>query len=93
MLLIAFSQFQSIAAPSNSTGKTTPRKLNAKEYCIKNGALPSSTKVEVINQELPWIEELHFKMELSEKPVVDFSCIVRKLFLDLFRVITPSNAP
>jgi hypothetical protein len=93
MLLIVFSQYHSFATHTNITVKKPEGKSFPKEYSIKNGALPSSTKVEVINQELPWIEEIHFKMERTEKPVVDFSCLVRKLFLDLFRVITPSNAP
>jgi hypothetical protein len=55
--------------------------------------LPSSTKVEVINQELPWSEELLFTTELKEKLIVDFSCVIKGFFPDLFRVIAPSNAP
>ncbi|HMG92620.1 MAG TPA: hypothetical protein VK589_21330 [Chryseolinea sp.] len=93
LLLILFSQLQSAAAYSNTSVKPTKKK-NSKEYTIKSSMLlPSSTKVEVINQELPWSEELLFKTELNEKLVVDFSCIIKGFFPDLFRVIAPSNAP
>jgi hypothetical protein len=60
---------------------------------IKSGVLPSSGKLEVISQELPWMEEIHFKLERTERPIHDFNRIVRRFYVDLFRVITPSNAP
>lgn len=91
--LILLLQFQSAAVHAYTSDKPQHTKLCAKEYNVSNSILPSSTKIEVINQEFPWMEEIHYKTEQTQKPVVDFTCISRIFFLDLFRIITPSNAP
>ncbi len=95
MLLIAFSLCLNLS--SHALASQTHRKVNDKETkvfsIIKIGVLPSSTKLEVISQELPWTEEIHFKLERTERPVRAFNAIVRRFYVDLFRVITPSNAP
>jgi hypothetical protein len=72
------------------------KKVDGKEttvFTIKSGVLPSSTRLEVINQELPWMEEILFRPEPDERPISDFTCIVTCSYVDLFRVIRPSNAP
>lgn len=93
ILLIICSQFQSIALHAHPAKASKP-KSDTKEFTIiKSGLLPSSTRVEVINQELPWMEEIHFKTESDEKPRTDLSFILKKFFIDLFRVIAPTNAP
>ncbi|MEJ7643544.1 MAG: hypothetical protein WKF87_03050 [Chryseolinea sp.] len=95
LLLIAFSICQSIS--SHAVTAQTHREVKDKDAkvftIIKSGVLPSSTKLEVISQELPWMEEIHFKLERTETPFHAFNAIVRRFYVDLFRVITPSNAP
>ena len=94
LLLIIFSLGQSMAG-HDCTVKAI-KKVNGKEttvFTIKSSALPSSTRLEVINQELPWMEEILFRFESDERPVPGFTCIVRRFYVDLFRVIRPSNAP
>ena len=94
LLLIIFSLGQSMAG-HDCTVKAV-KKVNGKEttvFTIKSSVLPSSTRLEVINQELPWMEEILFKFQSDERPVPGFTCIVRRFYVDLFRVIRPSNAP
>jgi hypothetical protein len=94
VLLIAFSLCQSLA--SQACPVKAIKKVNGKEttvFTIKSGVLPSSTRLEVINQELPWMEEILFRFESDERPVPGFTCIVRRFYIDLFGVIRPSNAP
>lgn len=94
VMLIAFSLCQSMAS-QGSTVKAV-KKVDGKEttvLTIKSGILPSSSRLEVISQELPWMEEILFHFESDERPVPGFTCIVRRFYVDLFRVIRPSNAP
>lgn len=72
------------------------QKVDGKEttvITIKSGVVPSSVRLEVISQELPWMEEILFQEEPNERPLPGFTCIVRRFYVDLFRVIRPSNAP
>jgi hypothetical protein len=94
LLLIVFSLSQSMAG-HDCTVKAI-KKVNGKEttvFTIKSSVLPSSTRLEVINQELPWMEEILFRFVSDERPVPGFTCIVRRFYVDLFSVIRPSNAP
>jgi len=84
------------ATVSKTHPKVASKETSSKEttvFTIKSGVMPSSTRLVVISQELPWMEEILFKMECNEQPVAHFDCIVRRFYVDLFRVITPSNAP
>lgn len=96
MMLVLFSLCQSIATQAKPEKKTdatnTKDTQEIRVFTIKGAVLPSF-QLEVINQELPWMEEIRFKLERNERPVNDFSAIVRRFYIDLFRVITPSNAP
>jgi hypothetical protein len=95
MLLIVFSLCQSIAATHSHQG-ASHRKVKSKEtkvFTIKSGVMPSSTKLEVINQLLPWMEEIHFKPVRDERPVPAFKLVACRFYTDLFRVIAPTNAP
>lgn len=94
LLLIAFSLCQCLA--SQECAVKAVKKVDGKEttvITIKSGVLPSSTRLEVISQELPWMEEILFRFVTNERPVPGFTCIVRRFYVDLFRVIRPSNAP
>ena len=94
LLLIIFSLGQSMAG-HDCTVKAI-KKVNGKEttvFTIKSSVLPTSSRLEVINQELPWMEEILFQFVSDERPVPRFSSIVRRFYVDLFRVIRPSNAP
>lgn len=93
-LLIGFALCHSLASQS-ATVKAV-KKVDGKEttvFTIKSGVLPSSGRLEVISQELPWAEEILFRFEADERPVPGFKCIVRRFYVDLFSVIRPSNAP
>lgn len=93
MMLILFSLCQSIATQAKPEKKVdTKDTQEIRVFTIKSAVLPSF-QLEVINQELPWMEEIRFKFERNERPIVDFSTIVRRFYIDLFRVITPTNAP
>lgn len=94
LLLLGFSLCQSVA--THACTVRAIKKVDGKEtevFTIQSGVLPSSTRLEVINQELPWMEEILFRLEPDERPVSDLTCNVRCSYVDLFRVIRPSNAP
>lgn len=94
LLLIVFSLGQSMAG-HDCTVKAI-KKINGKEttvFTLKSSVLPTSSRLEVINQELPWMEEILFQLVSDERPVPAFTSIVRRFYVDLFRVIRPSNAP
>lgn len=93
LLIILFCQSQIQVAGSHHFSKQIEQKLAVKDYSVNTGILPSATKIEVINQEFPWSEEIHFRVERVERPVVVYSSIVRIFFLDLLGAITPSHAP
>ncbi len=94
MVLVVFALCQS--AYSHACTVKAVKKIDGKEtrvFTLKNGVLPTSVRLEVDGQELPLIEEFRFCLESDEQPVEDFTFLVRRFYVDLFRVITPSNAP
>lgn len=94
MALVVFALCQS--AYSHACTVKAVKKIDGKEtrvFTLKNGVLPTSIRLEVDNQELPFIEEIRFCLVSDEQPVEDFTFLVRRFYVDLFSVITPSNAP
>ena len=91
MLLILFSLCQSLSTHAKPE-KKAESKEEVKVFTIKSAVLPSF-QLEVINQELPWMEEILFRRERNERPVIDFSTTVKSFYVDLFPVIAPTNAP
>lgn len=94
MLLIVFSLCQSIG--TNAHQRASHRKIKSKEtqiFTIKSGVMPSSTKLEVINHLLPWMEEIHFKPVRDERQVPAFKLVACRFYTDLFGFIAPTNAP
>ena len=72
------------------------KKVDGKEttvFTIKSSVLPSSSRLEVINQELPWMEEILFQLVSDERPVPGFTCIVRRFYVDLFQDLPSVPAP